>query len=153
MVLTFNFRGYGDSQGKKDVALIPRDVKGALRFMAAKGAAKIAVVGASMGGTAALVTASENSVAGVVSLSSPAKFKGLDAKGVVSKITSPMLFVAATEDGESADDAELLYKSSGDPGAGLELVPGKAHGTSLLEGDTGDRVRPMVEKFLKESFE
>jgi len=152
MVLTFNFRGFGKSQGKKDIALAPRDLKGALRFMASKGAAKIAVVGASMGGTAALVTASDHPVAAVASLSAPDEFEGLDAVSAVQKVTSPMLFVAATGDGQAANDAERLYRSSGDPAAGLELVPGEAHGTQLLDGDSGKKVRPLVEKFLKESF-
>ena len=86
LVLTFDFRGFcpggdaGCSSGDKDVAAATKDLEGAISFMRDKGATKVFLVGASMGGTASLAetTVQPARIAGVVSLSSPLEFQGLD---------------------------------------------------------------------------
>jgi pimeloyl-ACP methyl ester carboxylesterase len=77
--LTFNFRGYcpggeaGCSQGETDPASSWRDVQAAVRYLRTTGIPRVAVIGASMGGTAALVAASQpgSSVGAVAALSAP----------------------------------------------------------------------------------
>jgi len=96
--LTFDFRGYGESGGGKDVATIDRDLEGAYRFVLGRKIRPVYLVGASMGGTAALVVAARVPVAGVATLSAPAAFQGLDAAAAVAKLSAPALFVAAESD-------------------------------------------------------
>ncbi len=151
LVLTFDFRGYGDSQGTKQIDLIDRDLTAAIRELGDAGATKVALVGASMGGTAGLIAASRTPapvpIAGVATLSAPVEFKGLSAAEAVPKLTVPLLFLAA-EDDAGADGARELQELAGS-GAELELVPGDEHGTELLEGPHADEVWELLSSFLE----
>lgn len=150
LVLTFNFRGYGDSQGETDLGVLDRDVEAAVAHLSARhGAESVVLVGASMGGTASLVAASRIEVAGVVSLSPPARIDGLDALGAVGRVSEPKLFIAANDDGSAAESAELLYRATLDPRE-LKIVPGSDHGTDLLTGDSSAEVVRLVEAFIAE---
>ena len=51
VVLTFDFRGYGDSGGDTIIPDIDRDVRAALGFIRRSGVARVVLIGASMGGT------------------------------------------------------------------------------------------------------
>jgi esterase/lipase len=147
--LTFNFRGYGGSEGAKDIALIDRDVRGAVRYMTNKrGAASIVLIGASMGGTASLIAAVKVSVAGVVTLSAPVEFKGLDASKAVSAVTAPKLFIASQNDPSgAAAAAQTLFAAAADP-RDIQIIPGDAHGTDILSGPKGAEVEHAILRFL-----
>jgi pimeloyl-ACP methyl ester carboxylesterase len=83
-VLTFDFRGFGDSGGEKDFDLLDADLAAAYQFVVDDlKIEQIFLVGASMGGTASLVVSSGLQVAGVVSISSAAQFQTLHALGAV----------------------------------------------------------------------
>ena len=73
VALSFDFRGYGNSGGDKEIKLIDRDVRAALDFLEKQGATTVFLAGASMGGTASLKVAAKEGekLAGVVSLSAP----------------------------------------------------------------------------------
>lgn len=149
-VLRFDFRGYGDSEGTKQVGLIDRDVKAAVAFMRAQGASKVVVIGASMGGTAALVAAGDTKVDGVAAISAPADFRGLDASTAVSKVEARMLFIACTEDADAAASAKSLYRAALDPASDLRLFACPDHGTDIFRGARGEEVAKVVEGFLSE---
>lgn len=157
-VLTFNFRGYGESQGERDIGVIDRDVRAALEFLVEHGASGVVVVGASMGGTAALaasVAVEDPSipvaeVKGVVALSAPARIDGLNALRAAGAISAPKLYVAADGDGEAVADAEELFRSSAEPKT-LKIVPGDAHGTDLLRGRSGTEIASLVKEFIAEA--
>jgi pimeloyl-ACP methyl ester carboxylesterase len=83
LVLTFNFRGYGQSQGTRDPSRADLDLEGAIAHAKSLGARRVLVVGASMGGTAALIVGSRQSLAAVVAVSAPVSFRGLDATQAV----------------------------------------------------------------------
>ncbi|MEO7803165.1 MAG: alpha/beta fold hydrolase [Actinomycetota bacterium] len=151
LVLTFNFRGYGRSEGSRNPALIDRDIRGAIRYLNATYSPRtMALVGASMGGTAALVAASASAVAGVATLSAPADFRGLDASAVVADVQAPKLFIASIGDAPARESAESLFRKAGDPKADLQLIVGDAHGTDMLDTDHGDQVIKMLKDFLAE---
>jgi pimeloyl-ACP methyl ester carboxylesterase len=156
LVLTFDFRGYGDSQGSKDIELIDRDVFAAIIALADAGAGRVLLVGASMGGTACLVAADASQplsrvfVSGVATLSAPVEFKGLSAQTAVPKLTMPLLFVAAEKDA-GADGARRLQELSGDTGD-LHIVPGDDHGTDLLQGDQAGEVWGLLLSFVHENL-
>ena len=150
LVLTFDFRGYGDSQGTKQIELLDRDVMAAVKELVGADATKIALIGASMGGTASLITASQAtpvSIAGVATLSAPVEFKGLSAEQAVPKLSVPLLFIAA-EDDAGADGARQLQELAG-TGTELELFPGDEHGTELLEGPYAQEVGELISGFLE----
>ena len=84
LVLTYDFRGYcpggegGCSQGELQIPAIWQDVLGAMDFIRSQGATTVALVGASMGGTASLVAAGQEGtdVAVVITLSAPIVDRG-----------------------------------------------------------------------------
>jgi len=150
LALTFDFRGYGESGGEKVIAEIDRDMEGAYRFLRPK-VKKVFLVGASMGGTAAIRVAAGNPTAGVVSLSAPMAFRGLDAREAIRKITVPCLFVAAEGDGSAATAAREFNNAAKSPERLLLIVPGPEHGTRLFDSPSGTKVEEAILDFLKEN--
>lgn len=152
LALTFDFRGYGKSEGSKDIRWLDRDVSAAIGAVAEAGAARVLLVGASMGGTACLVAADTAQISsrvvltGVATLSAPVEFKGLSAVEAVPKLQMPLLFIAAEDDAGAGGAGELRGLSGG---AGeLQIVPGDDHGTDLLEGAQADRVWELLLGFI-----
>ncbi len=145
--LTFDFRGYGESGGTKDVAAIDRDMEGAYRYMIGRKIRPIYLVGASMGGTAALIVAARVPVAGVATLSAPVAFQGLDAAAALPVLTGPKLFIAAADDRPAAAAVRELAAKTHDPKT-IEVVPGSAHGTALLTGAEATVVKAALRAFL-----
>jgi pimeloyl-ACP methyl ester carboxylesterase len=145
--MTFDFRGYGESGGEKVISEIDRDLEGAYRFLGPK-VKKVFLVGASMGGTAAIRIAAENPTAGVVSLSAPRAFRGLDASEAVQKLAVPCLFVAGEQDGYAARAAREFSKAANTPKRLLLIVQGPEHGTHLFDGPSGAKVEEAILDFL-----
>jgi len=148
LAMTFDFRGYGESGGEKVIAEIDRDLEGAYRTLQAT-VKKVFLVGASMGGTAAILSAARHPTAGVVTLSAPVAFRGLDAAEAVRKLTVPCLFIAAEGDGHAAAAAREFDKAVKSANRRLLIVPGEQHGTRLLAGPTAEKVEKAIFEFLK----
>lgn len=157
LVLTYDFRSYGESGGSKDIVLIDRDVLAAVNCLRTAGASDIVLVGASMGGTASLMTAttfqamSSVRLAGVATLSAPVEFEGLSATGAVPTLVVPLLFIAAEDDvgAEGARKLEELSSNKGD----LQIVPGSDHGTDLFSGAQADTVWRLLLGFLQQNLQ
>jgi pimeloyl-ACP methyl ester carboxylesterase len=155
-VLTFDFRGYGDSGGQKDIPKIDRDVMAAIMEIRTEGAAAVVLIGASMGGTASLIAGdraqalSSIRMSGVATLSAPVEFNSLSAAVAVPRIFVPLLFIAAENDAGAAGARELEQLSS-EKGA-LQVVPGSDHGTNLLTGTQGGKVYQLLVDFLETCF-
>ncbi len=165
LVLTYDFRGYGFSEGSQQIEHFDLDVVAACQEIADAGAENVVLIGASMGGTASLKAAatlfgsqlsSANvptprlTIAGVATLSAPVSFKGLSVGKSISQIYCPLLFVAAKED-SGADEALELERLSSNTGQ-LEIVSGSDHGTDLLTGERADEVYDMLLDFLKKNL-
>jgi pimeloyl-ACP methyl ester carboxylesterase len=145
--LTFDFRGYGETGGSKDTAKIDRDLESAVRFIRSRDYAQIYVIGASMGGTAALKVASRLDLAGVVTLSAPTDFQGLDARTDVKGVAEPKLFVAAK--GDDGAPAAVDYFAQNSTGTkATQLYEGSAHGSALLSGSTAEAAKKLLFDFL-----
>ena len=154
--LTFNFRGYcpggdaGCSSGETELSLLWRDVLAAVRFLRSSGIARVAVIGASMGGTAALVAAAQPAarIGAVAALSAPISIQGLIASPEMLVVApSAKLFVAGNADAAAAAEAQSLYDLSAPPKR-VEIVPSEDHGTELLEGNQGPNVRQLLQTWL-----
>ena len=153
VALTFNFRGYGEgddkSGGSKEIELIHRDVEAALDFIGDQGASMVFLAGASMGGTASLKVAVRRQVAGVVSLSAPAEFKGLTVEG--EQVGVPVLLIAARGDRGAKNSLESMIEDGtvGDETERVIYDKGADHGTDILTGENGDAARERILSFLK----
>jgi len=147
--LTFDFRGFGETGGGQDISKIDRDLEAAVRFVRSRDYAQIYVIGASMGGTAALKVAARQDLAGVVAVSAPVSFMGLSAENDVRDVTEPKLFIAARTDpnGAAASLATLLQAATGTKDS--QLYDGSAHGTELLQGANAAPFRQRVIEFLQ----
>jgi pimeloyl-ACP methyl ester carboxylesterase len=156
--LTFDFRGYGQSQGEKDIASIDRDVAAAVAEIERLGAESVVLAGASMGGTASLIAAAGQpvwaapakgaGVAGVVTLSAPSAFRGLDARPVLGDVRVPVLLLAAEGDRSAVPDAQSMAAALGGSADVVEL-PGDRHGTDLLSGPESEQVATRILTFLE----
>jgi pimeloyl-ACP methyl ester carboxylesterase len=135
-VLAFDFRTCGASaipRIQANAYRFDRDVVAAVNVLRRRGATSIVLAGGSLGATAVVVVASrlEPQVQGVISLSSPQQAYGLDAATAAGQLQVPVLFVAAADDGEFADDARQLYSRTATPDKQLIMLSAGGHGTSL----------------------
>lgn len=154
-VFPVDFRGYGFSQGRSGAAAtrFAADLTAAVKAVRRLGKRKVFLVGASMGGIASLV-ASANAkppVDGVVSVSAPARFRGLNALATAPRLRVPVLYLAAEGDDNAgydfSRDAEAMYRATGASDKQLELLPGTLHGIGLVTGSP--RAASLLEGFLR----
>jgi pimeloyl-ACP methyl ester carboxylesterase len=149
----FDFRNNGRSQqvGYARAGRLAGDVAAAVKYVRVRGATKVFLVGASMGGTAVLAAAAnvKPAVAGVVSLSGPRSFGGVDAEAAVPRLRVPVLYIVAEEDagGGFAADARALYDRTASSDKALEVLPGFSHGVSLVAFP--GPARDLLEQFLR----
>jgi pimeloyl-ACP methyl ester carboxylesterase len=151
-VLVFDFAGFGDSRAGPD-SRVDTDVVAATAELRRRGVDRVVLVGSSMGGTAVLSAATRirPPVAGVVSLSGPSGFGGVDAQGAMGRLRVPVLFVVGANDPPFTEQARLLYRAARVGDKRLLVVPGGGHGTSLVEfGEDAPRVLAAVRRFIAE---
>ncbi len=141
--LYFDFRGYGESEGDRDTNL-DLDLAAAVESMTAAGVSDVFVFGASMGGTASVVTAANFDLAGVASLSGPASSLGLDALAAAGELNEPSLFIAAESDSPYADHADQMAAAAGTEPT---VFPGGSHGTNLFR-DNGEELETTLLDFV-----
>jgi pimeloyl-ACP methyl ester carboxylesterase len=146
MVLTFDFRGYGRSEGKKEIDKLHWDVEGAVQLLRERGVRGVFLIGASMGGTASLKVAARENFLGIAALSAPTEFRGLEALTQMAQVETPVLLIAA-EDDAARHDAADFFKAA--PGTRLiEIYRGDDHGTDLLTGEFGYLVEERLLEFI-----
>jgi pimeloyl-ACP methyl ester carboxylesterase len=131
--LTIDFRYNGQSTGGNSSRL-DLDVAAAVARLRADGATRIKLVGASMGGTAVLVAASwiRPPVDGVVSLSGPTFFRGLNAVRAVRHSRVPVRFLVTRGERRFASDATYLMRAAAAKDKAILRVSGGGHGSSML---------------------
>ena len=142
--LMFDFRGYAGQEGEQDTEL-DMDVTAAITDVRARGAARVFVVGASMGGTAAVAAAAQHKLDGIVAVSPAAEFDDLDALALAEDVEEPSLFIAARDDEEYAAAAEQLADITG---GGVVMYDGAAHGTDLLDDHNNELIAAII-RFVK----
>jgi pimeloyl-ACP methyl ester carboxylesterase len=138
--LAIDLRGHGGSGGSAaPSATMALDVQAANAWLGARSdvsSGAVGLVGASFGGTPAILAAAETQVVRAVALLSPsADYRGVRLDGGVRKYGArPLLLVSSTEDPYALRTVRALTE---DEAAGRELrlstVP--AHGAHLLDRD------------------
>jgi pimeloyl-ACP methyl ester carboxylesterase len=130
MILAYDFRGLGDSQGQPDFFKLDKDLVAAIAFVQSLGAKKIVLLGASGGGAITLKVAAQVKVGAVITLSTD-YFAAAPTQQEVLAITAPKLFVSSQNDVYIHDTIQI-FKWAKQPKE-LYLYPGSAHGTNLFE--------------------
>jgi alpha-beta hydrolase superfamily lysophospholipase len=121
--------------------------------MRKRGKQKVFLVGASMGGMASLVAGAsvKPAVDGVVSVSGPARFMGMNAAATAPRLRVPVLYLAAEGDDNGgfdfSDDAREMYAATAATDKRLQVLPGRQHGVALVGGSP--RVKTLIESFLR----
>ena len=138
--LAIDLRGHGASGGLSTPApAMALDVQAAIGFLAGHGGVRgIAVVGASLGASAAIMAAAESpEVRGVALLSPATDYRGVRIDAALRKYAArPMVLVASTEDPLAARTVRGLVGGTPPVAAReqrLSLV--MAHGTQILDRD------------------
>jgi hypothetical protein len=94
----------------------------------------VKLVGASMGGTAALVAGSwiRPAVDGIVSLSGPDYFRGLNALRAVRRSKVPVRFLVSRDDRPFASNATTLMRGAAARDKAIARYTAAGHGSSIL---------------------
>lgn len=145
--LVFDMRGYGGSPGAMNVN--PHlDVVAAAAELRRRGARRIVLVGASMGGTGVVAAAPSirPPIAGVVELSAPRGFGGVDALAAARRLTRPALFIAGRDDGDFAQASRALHRAAKSRDKKLVIAPTSWHGVDLVSLPA---VKKLVLDFLR----
>jgi dienelactone hydrolase len=141
VVLAIDLRGHGDSEGRQDEARrMDADVTAGLAWLKNApevDAARISVVGASVGANLALrAGADDEAVQAVVLMSPGLTYQGLSVIAAREQYGSrPLLMLVSEADGYSASSVRDLSEPPLDSAqsAQVEVYDGSAHGTDLFK--------------------
>jgi pimeloyl-ACP methyl ester carboxylesterase len=155
-VVAVDLRGHGDSkspQSSTAYPAYPQDVLAALDWLRVRGVRRFALVGASLGGAIALVTAERlapGTITAVASLSAPASYGDLEVLPAARRLPRRALYLAAEGDGAFPRYARTFAARTPAGPSALHIVPGSSHGTGLLTNQTadGDTVADLLSAFL-----
>ena len=148
--LTIDLRGHGASSGSQgDLKGMVQDVRAAVQWLGTRGnvpPAAIAIVGASMGGSLALLAAEVLPQVRAVGVLSPSSdYRGLRTDlSLIKRLGSRRLWFAASAEDPLA--ARTMRDMAAEPSGPREQVlsNARAHGTVLLDRD-GDVGRALVD--------
>jgi len=157
ITLAFDFRSFGDSIGGFDSSKIKDDALAAVTALtnfSRVDRENIALVGASMGGVAAVLAAAEsNSVKALAAVSTPPSWKGLEPFAEIGKISPrPVLVISGVEDGLlDVRAARTLYLHAREPRQWIEL-PTNRHGTDIFATESAAELEKSLLDFLDSSL-
>jgi pimeloyl-ACP methyl ester carboxylesterase len=144
--LTFDFRGFTESGGPLGTQFADRDLLAAYQFMRTR-VSRIFIAGASLGAEAAILVAAREPVAGIICISAPVRFGGLNVEHAVREVRAPILFVTSADDPLVAGQPEILYRLAEAPKS-FEVFPGRSHGTAILFGPHGIELQNLMLRFI-----
>jgi pimeloyl-ACP methyl ester carboxylesterase len=146
--LTFDFRGFTESDGTVTVPLAGRDLQTAYDFMRPR-VKRIFLAGASLGADASVLVADHEPIAGVICISTPIRFRGLDVSDSIGRVSAPILLITSADDPLVSGESETLYGMARAPKS-LKIFPGNAHGTALLRGPYGAEADALMLRFIRD---
>lgn len=150
-VLAFDFVGFGNSTYRTDKTYV-EDITTVVTYLRGQGVTKVVLIGASMGGTMTVAAAASITppVDGIVALSAPSVFDGVDAVDAVTGLTMPEMFIAGGSDLVYVATIRAIYAAAPPGLRRLLVVDSNQHGVRLLAADVdvSSAVRGAVETFL-----
>lgn len=152
IALTYQWHGCGESGSANEAELqkFVDDTRAAINFVRERGAEKIILVGASLGGVASAKLAVESHANGLVVIASPPSISpwGFEIQPSDLDTAIPKLFITAENDNTvSAEETRALYDIAAEPKE-WQTYPGTAHGTDLFEGENGTELQQRILEFL-----
>lgn len=152
--LTYQWRGCRESGGSVDSELrkFVDDLRGAVIYMRGKGATKIILVGASLGGVASAKLAVETSPNGLIVVASPREIEGWNFEITLGdvNIDMPKLFITAENDNVvPMESSRELFDLVAEPKE-WQTYPGTAHGTDIFETESGAAMQTRILDFILE---
>ena len=144
--LTFDFRGFTESEGTSGTEFAGTDLLAAYEFMRPR-VSRIFIAGASLGAEAAILVAARKDVAGIICISTPTSFGGLVVTESIRHVRAPILFVTSAADPLVGGQPEILYRLAVAPKS-MQVYPGNSHGTAILFGPHGPELQALMLRFL-----
>ena len=161
-VLSLDFRGYGGSGGTVDFNRMDSDILAAVTFVRQQlHADRIAIIGASMGGTYATAALGDPLVKGVALLSSPAKVENFSVSLSALQLPDPLkYFIGCEADALYMAALTDMFKQSIAKQDKLhpvraELVSLKcaAHGLEIFNGPQQERLTALLLGFVQAALQ
>ena len=153
-VMTWDFRCHGEAVCETEtkgasVENIWREWMASLDYAVEQGATTIYAAGASMGGTSLIqVAADRDEIEAVAIVSSPNRFKGLDALANYERVTIPKIFVVGRADNFAPVFSRRYHEEAMGPSR-LVMLETELHGTTLVQDkDWGPIARGYVVEFF-----
>src|SRR5437870_6149761 len=149
--LAVNLRGYGGSSGKTnryrpDKPWTPvADLRAAKAALRSRGVKEIALVGASMGGSAVLASSFEGDIECVVAISAPV---AAVPDELSKKISGRKLFVCADRDSLRATPNVLRCFTAASTPKKLVLFGGREHSRAMFAAPYGDEALGEIVEFV-----
>ncbi|GIH04664.1 hypothetical protein Rhe02_27310 [Rhizocola hellebori] len=148
--LAFDFNGAGSSSFTGHLG--DQDVADAVTYLRGQGVTQVFLMGASRGGTAVVTAGARIAppVDGVISLSAPAAFAGMNAREAAPALAVPVLYICAEFDTSFVDAAKELYDlSKGSKDRRLKITYGSQHGVAMLMPGVDNEPGLEITGFLK----
>lgn len=149
-VMTFDFRGVGQSEGFRVLSMAPNDLMAAVELLEGRGYDRIACVGASYGGTACMAVAKEYPFIALGVLSS--RYSEGNPNGItrdeLAVLTMPKLFISSESDHLNIPNIiQEMYDVSQEPKQ-IIFYPGGYHGTAIFLSPSGSDLEQALLNFL-----
>ena len=136
-VFAFDFRGWGRSQSPSRHALaLGNDLAAMVERTRAKGAERVFLIGASMGGAAIVQNTSNLRVDGRISLSGTRLWTGygINHPDQLRRIRAPFLYIGARDDWRAPlKEVRSILRRIGSRDKRTALYPGSDHGWALVD--------------------
>jgi pimeloyl-ACP methyl ester carboxylesterase len=150
-VVAFDFAGFGASSPTPTRTYLD-DIRTVVDYLRDQRVPRVVLVGASMGATMSIVAAAAITppIDGVVAISPPRIFDGVDAERAVPQLRTPAMYVAGSDDGDYEVYARDLNDETPRSLQDLLVVPAPEHGVALVMAQTpeGSQVRTAISAFL-----
>ncbi|MBN1428619.1 MAG: alpha/beta hydrolase [Anaerolineae bacterium] len=148
-VLTFDFRGQGQSKGERSFADAPADLDAAIAVVRENVAERVVLIGAGLGGMASIRAASQNEgVLGLVVISSPRMIEDFEISDQdLSGLKVPSLWLGTRND--MLHNIEDMYEAAGRADKQFWIYEGSSlHGTYILEGADAPDLKQRLLEFI-----
>jgi alpha-beta hydrolase superfamily lysophospholipase len=135
-VLAFDFRGNGRSAyPSKNALAYRRDFAAAIKHLKGEGASRVFLIGASMGGAAAVQNSGGLPFSGVVSLSGTRLWSGFGInKPGPRALRAPVLYIGSKSDWRAPlKEARTIIRAAGSRDKRSIFYPGSSHGWDFVQ--------------------
>jgi dienelactone hydrolase len=153
-VLTFDFRGHGHSEGRLDPPSAPADLGAALAYLRTQPQVddeRVALVGASMGGSASVIVgAADAAVRTVVAISTSPDSAGQYPGRVIEQLgPRPILAIGCDEDPTTKPErVHQLYEAAGAFKREV-ILECAAHGNDILVTEAAPELLELLLSWLR----